>query len=167
MFLMSIVWFFNYLLQWCTNPKRQVARATKFCRLGPNICVSSVWNWLQITLLGLKILRSFLDFLKSCSNMIYDLFDKTVSSSVYTVSDKWRINWKGFRRKKLWHNLKHYTGVCLDWLQKTTKILKHFNRYLRQGLKFGHPKYKFGVVSTGKQRDVSYAGFIHATTNTT
>jgi hypothetical protein len=45
---------------------------------------------------GLKILSWFQDFWKSCANMISDLFNKAVGSSVYTVSDKWGINWKGF-----------------------------------------------------------------------
>jgi len=35
----------------CTHPRRQVAVATKLCTVAPNICGSSVWNLLQITLL--------------------------------------------------------------------------------------------------------------------
>jgi len=81
--------------------------------------------------------------------MIYDLFNKALSSSVYTVLDKWRINWKGFGRKNLCHNLKHYTGICVDGSQRTTKIPKQFNRSFRRGLKFGQPQYKFGVLATG------------------
>jgi hypothetical protein len=38
-------------IQRCTNTGRQVARATKFCVTAPNICVSSIWNLLCVTLL--------------------------------------------------------------------------------------------------------------------
>jgi hypothetical protein len=38
--------------------------ATKFCAVAPNICGSSVWNLLYVTLLSPKILRWLLDFWK-------------------------------------------------------------------------------------------------------
>jgi hypothetical protein len=43
----------------CTNP---VARATKLSTVAPNICGSSVWNFLHVTLLAPRILRWLLDF---------------------------------------------------------------------------------------------------------
>jgi hypothetical protein len=53
------------LTQGCTNRGRQVARDTKFCRVWPNICGSSVWNMLHITLLAPIILRWLLDVLEN------------------------------------------------------------------------------------------------------
>jgi hypothetical protein len=35
----------------CKNPGRQVARATKFCTVAPNVCGSSVWNLPYVTTL--------------------------------------------------------------------------------------------------------------------
>jgi hypothetical protein len=35
----------------CTNPRCQVTWATRFCTVVPNICWTSVWNWLHATLL--------------------------------------------------------------------------------------------------------------------
>jgi hypothetical protein len=32
-----------------THPGRQVARATKFCTVLPDIYASAVWNWLHVT----------------------------------------------------------------------------------------------------------------------
>ena len=41
----------GWLCQGCTNPGHQVARATKFCTVAPNICGSSVWYLLDVTVL--------------------------------------------------------------------------------------------------------------------
>jgi hypothetical protein len=41
-----------------TNPGRQVARATTFCTVAPNICGSSVWNLLHVTLQVPRILKN-------------------------------------------------------------------------------------------------------------
>jgi len=46
----------------CTNPGCQVAMVTGFCMLAPNVCGSSVWNFLHVTCLAPGILRCFLDF---------------------------------------------------------------------------------------------------------
>jgi hypothetical protein len=52
----------NNLHQGCTNPGRQVARATKFPTVTPNICGSSVWDLLHGTLRAPRILKWALDF---------------------------------------------------------------------------------------------------------
>ena len=41
----------------CTNSRYQVTQMTKFCMVAPNICKSSVWNLLCVTLLGPWVLR--------------------------------------------------------------------------------------------------------------
>jgi len=41
----------------CTNSRHQVTQMTKFCMVAPNICRSSVWNLLRVTLLGPRVLR--------------------------------------------------------------------------------------------------------------
>jgi hypothetical protein len=48
--------------QGCTRPGRQVARATKFFMVVPNIRGSSVWNLLHVTLLAPTVLRRLPDF---------------------------------------------------------------------------------------------------------
>ena len=50
------------------NPERQVAMATKFHTVAPNICGSSVRNLLHVTLLAPRSLRWLLHFFKKfCS----------------------------------------------------------------------------------------------------
>jgi hypothetical protein len=44
------------------NTDSQVARTTKFCTVAPNICGSSVWNFLHVTILVPRILRWLLNF---------------------------------------------------------------------------------------------------------
>jgi hypothetical protein len=46
----------------CTNYGRQVAMETKFCTVAPNICGSSVWKLLPVTLLATRIIRWLVDF---------------------------------------------------------------------------------------------------------
>ena len=50
--------------QWqgCTNLVLQLAQVTKFCRVVPNICGSSVLNLLHVILLAPTILRLHLNF---------------------------------------------------------------------------------------------------------
>jgi hypothetical protein len=72
------VWkcLFGYIIsQGCTNARRQVAVATKFCAVTPNICDSSVCHLLHVTLLALRILRGLLDFLKICATISYRFVD--------------------------------------------------------------------------------------------
>jgi hypothetical protein len=51
--------------QGCTNPGRQVTRATKVCAAAPNIWGFSRWHLLHITHLAPRILRWLLDFWKN------------------------------------------------------------------------------------------------------
>jgi len=52
----------NGLLHAYINAGRQVAVATKFCTVAPNICGSSVYNLLYVAFLTPNILRWRLDF---------------------------------------------------------------------------------------------------------
>jgi len=45
-----------YVERGCTNPIRQVARATKFCVVAPNICGSSVRSFHHVTIQTSRIL---------------------------------------------------------------------------------------------------------------
>lgn len=54
----------NIINQWRTDPRPQVARATKFYTVVPNICVSSVWNWHHVILMAPRVLKPFLDVWK-------------------------------------------------------------------------------------------------------
>jgi len=45
--------------------------ATELYRVAPNISGSSVWNLLEITIIGPRILRWLLGFLKINGNLIY------------------------------------------------------------------------------------------------
>lgn len=47
------------LRQGCTEPGRTVAVPTKFCTVVPNICGSSVWIFLHVTLYSAKFLCDF------------------------------------------------------------------------------------------------------------
>lgn len=58
-------------IQRYTNPDHQVARATEFCSVAPNIFGSLVWNLLHITLLALRVLRWLLDFWNICVPLAY------------------------------------------------------------------------------------------------
>lgn len=48
---------FYYLYQGCTNPGRQVARATKIVTVATNICGSLVWYLRLVSLLAPRIMR--------------------------------------------------------------------------------------------------------------
>jgi hypothetical protein len=41
--------------------------ATKFFTLAPNICGASVWDFIHVTLMALRILRRLIDFCKICA----------------------------------------------------------------------------------------------------
>jgi hypothetical protein len=51
-------------------------------------------------------------------------------------------------RKCLWPNLRHYFGVFLKGLRKTTINLSQDNWSLGQDLNLGPPEYKQGVLPT-------------------
>jgi hypothetical protein len=55
------------LMHSCRDFGRQVAVATKFLTLMPNISGSLVWNFLHVTLLARRILTTFLCFWKLCA----------------------------------------------------------------------------------------------------
>ena len=59
-------------IQGCTNPRRQVSMATKFCTVAPKICRAWILNLLRLTLPKPKILGRlqvfFVKFLDSCFN---------------------------------------------------------------------------------------------------
>jgi hypothetical protein len=57
------------VMQECTNPRRQVVRATKLFIIAPNTFASSVWNLRHVSHLTPKILRWFLDFWKTCTRL--------------------------------------------------------------------------------------------------
>jgi hypothetical protein len=63
----------GWLCQGCTNPGHQVARATKFCTVAPNICGSWAWNLLDVTVLTPGISKRLLDLRKICAPLRYTL----------------------------------------------------------------------------------------------
>ena len=60
-----------YQLQRCTNPGHQVGQVTKFWMVVPNICGSSVWNLLHVTLLAPRILKWLLEFWSCCAPLAW------------------------------------------------------------------------------------------------
>jgi len=52
----------NHFKQGWINPDRQVTRTTKFIKVATNICGSSIWRYIQVTLLAPKTLKWFVDF---------------------------------------------------------------------------------------------------------
>jgi len=56
--------------EWCTNPGRHLAMATKFCAVAPYIHGGYVWPLLDSTLLAPTILRRLLDFRKICALLV-------------------------------------------------------------------------------------------------
>jgi hypothetical protein len=50
------------------NPGRQVAMATKFCTMAPNICQSLEWNLHNVKFLAFRILRWLVDFWENLCN---------------------------------------------------------------------------------------------------
>jgi hypothetical protein len=59
------------------------------------------------------------------------------------------VNWKGYRRKRAWPNLRYYIGICLEELRK---IPKNFSRFPVRVLNLGPPKHKSEVLITGPRR---------------
>jgi hypothetical protein len=64
--LSFLTWFFSWVLRCVlshgsTNPRCQPVRATKFCMVVPNICGSSIWNLLHVTLQASQILMWLLE----------------------------------------------------------------------------------------------------------
>jgi len=69
-----------------THPGRQVARATKFCAVEPNIYGSSVWNWLHVIHLAPRRLRWHLDFSLICASLAWR--NEYVRNSIRQMSSK-------------------------------------------------------------------------------
>ena len=60
----------NGLDQGCTNPRRQVVVVSKFPKMAPSVCVSSVLDLVHVSLLGPRILGWPLNFEK-CGRLCY------------------------------------------------------------------------------------------------
>jgi len=45
--------------------------------------------------------------------------------STKCFTDQWRINWKGYERKRIAYNLILWLNICLEWLKNTTKHVGH------------------------------------------
>jgi len=58
-------------IQRYTNPGHQIARATEFCSVAPNVLGPLEWNLLHVTLLALRVLRWLLDFWNICVPLAY------------------------------------------------------------------------------------------------
>jgi hypothetical protein len=67
----------------CINPWRQVARATKFCTLAPNICGYSVLNLIHVALRAPRIWRWLLDFWKILHPYSRVIFKSAISIPRY------------------------------------------------------------------------------------
>ena len=52
-----------------TNPGHESPWRLNFIRLAPNICGSSIWNFLYVSILTPRILRWLLDFRKICASL--------------------------------------------------------------------------------------------------
>jgi hypothetical protein len=55
------------------------------------------------------------------------------------------MNGERFGRKRLSSNLKHYPGICLEGLRRTTKNLNQYSWSPGRDLKQGHPEYEAGM----------------------
>jgi hypothetical protein len=62
----------QYKAQGCTNPGRQVAWATKFCTVAPDVSGFSVLNVLYVTVLVRGIFKWLSDFCKICARLKKD-----------------------------------------------------------------------------------------------
>jgi hypothetical protein len=71
-------------VQVCINSGHQVAVTTKYFKVAPSICVSSVWNLLHVTLLAARILRWLIDFGIFCTPANSQLhFVKKLTGDIY------------------------------------------------------------------------------------
>ena len=60
----------KHFKQGCINPDRQVTRTTKFIKVTTNICGSSVWRYIQFTVLAPKTLKRFVDLQNVCAPLL-------------------------------------------------------------------------------------------------
>jgi hypothetical protein len=71
------------------------------------------------------------------------------------ASDDYRImNWKGYGRKQLWSNLRYYTSICQEGLNKTTEILSQNGRTLNRNLNPGLPECEAAVPTTSASQQI-------------
>ena len=80
-------------IQECTNFRHLVTWETKFCTVTPNICGSSVWNLLHVTILATRWLLDFLGkFFHPCSyeceNSNGHMFLVTAEENVHLIHSK-------------------------------------------------------------------------------
>ena len=52
----------DHLIQECTNPRCQVARATEFCTAAVSICEPSMWNLSHINPFGIQNIKVVPEF---------------------------------------------------------------------------------------------------------
>jgi hypothetical protein len=68
------------------------------------------------------------------------------------------MNLKCCGRKRSCPNLRYCTGICLEGLRETTKIVSQHSRCLGRDLNPGTHKYEAGVLTPQLQRLVSVSG---------
>ena len=69
-----------------TNPWYLVARATKFCKLSPNICGSSVWKLVHVTVPAPRILSWLPDFWKICATLSDGILSHHHTTTINTIN---------------------------------------------------------------------------------
>lgn len=94
-------------VQGCTNPWHQVAMATKFCTVAPNIFGSSVWHFLRVVLIASRILRNLLDFWNICAPLA-----QSASRSTFEFT--------GYKQKNFTFSA---SLLCAWFITHTNKIL--------------------------------------------
>ena len=67
----------KHFKQGCTNSEHQVSRATKYITMVTNICGSSVWRYIQVTLLVPKTLKWLVDLQNMCASLVLKLYRST------------------------------------------------------------------------------------------
>jgi hypothetical protein len=95
----------------------------------------------------------------SINKLIYfficSLFNDVASSSDFTVSnDMILMNWKGYRRKQSWPNLRYYPGICMLGQRKTTKNVSQDSQSPGQDLNLGSLEYKARMLTTQPQHSI-------------
>jgi hypothetical protein len=71
------------------------------------------------------------------------------------------MNWEGCGRKRSCTDLRHYPGICVEGLRKTTKILGQDNLSPGRNLNLGRPEYKAGMLTTRPRRSVFVTAVEH------
>jgi hypothetical protein len=65
---------------------------------------------------------------------------------------QWVMNLKGCGRKRSWPNLRYCSGICLEGLRKTTKIISQASRSPGRDLNPGSPVYEAGELTARPRR---------------